>query len=148
MPSRRQPNGLRPAASRDSSLAQVGARIPEGVSAAQPRSQARPPGPEREDAPAARLAVEREARAVEQVSAPEPHRELPRSNLPAPGNGSELTVVPVAAPSVNTPGDAFDSVSFSVSVSSPSSCEASSTATSTVFSYSPAWNDTVPLAAV
>ena len=54
-------------------------------------------------------------------------------------------IVPVASPSVTRAPDAFDS--RSVSVSSPSSCESSSAATSTVFDDSPARNVSVPLAA-
>ena len=65
----------------------------------------------------------------------------------ARGSGSRFSIVPVASPSVTRPPpEALDSVS--VSVSSPSSCASSSTTTSTVFDDSPAWNVSVPLAAV
>ena len=61
-------------------------------------------------------------------------------------SGSRFLIVPVASSSVSRPRDAFDSVS--VNVSSPSSCESSSTATSIVCDDSPAWKESVPLAAV
>ena len=64
----------------------------------------------------------------------------------ARGSGSRFSIVPVASPSVSRPPEAPDSVS--VSVSSPSSCASSSTPTSIVFDDSPAWNVSVPLAAV
>ena len=64
----------------------------------------------------------------------------------AAGIRSAFSIVPVVSPSVTTAPDAFDNVS--VSVSSPSSYASSSTATSTVPDVSPAWNESVPLAAV
>ena len=62
----------------------------------------------------------------------------------ARGNGSALSIVPVASPSVRCPPDTFDKVS--VNVSSPSSCASSSTATVIVRDDSPVWNVSVPLA--
>ena len=70
----------------------------------------------------------------------------PKRTKSARGSGSRFLIVPVASPSVSRPPAAFDSVS--VSVSSPSSCASSSTATSTVCDDAPAWNVSVPLAAV
>ena len=70
----------------------------------------------------------------------------PKRASSAAGIRSVFSIVPVASPSVSRPLDAFDS--RSVSVSSPSSCASSSTATSTVRDDSPAWNESVPLAAV
>ena len=66
----------------------------------------------------------------------------PKRASSALGNGSRFLIVPVASPSASRPAEAF------VSVSSPSSCASSSTATSTVFDDSPASNVSVPLAAV
>ena len=70
----------------------------------------------------------------------------PKRASNARGSGSRFLIVPVASPSDSRPDEAFDSVS--VNVSSPSSCASSSTATSMVFDDSPAWNVSVPLAAV
>ena len=64
----------------------------------------------------------------------------------AAGIRSAFSIVPVASPSARYAPEAFDSVS--VSVSSPSSCASSNTETSIVFDESPAWNESVPLAAV
>ena len=69
----------------------------------------------------------------------------PKRASSARGSGSVFLIVPVASPSVTRPDEAFDR--RSVSVSSPSSCESSNTATSTVFDDSPARNFSVPLAA-
>ena len=68
---------------------------------------------------------------------PEPRHERPRQRI-------VVLDRPVASPSVSRPTDTFDSVS----VSSPSSYESSSTATSIVCEDWPAWNVSVPLAAV
>ena len=70
----------------------------------------------------------------------------PKRASSARGSGSRLTIVPVASPSATRPPEAFDS--RSVSVSSPSSCESSSTATLIFFDDSPERNVSVPLAAV
>ena len=70
----------------------------------------------------------------------------PKRASSAAGIRSAFSIVPVASPSVRCAPEAFDS--RSVSVSSPSSCASSSTATSTVRVVSPVWNESVPLAAV
>ena len=62
------------------------------------------------------------------------------------GIGSEFSIVPVASASRSRAPDAFERVS--VSVSPPSSCALSMTATFTVFSVSPASKVSVPEAAV
>ena len=59
---------------------------------------------------------------------------------------SLLVIVPVAEPSAMWAPEAFDSVRLSVSL--PSSCASSSTATETVFPVSPAAKVSVPLVAV
>ena len=64
----------------------------------------------------------------------------------ARGIGPVLLIVPVAEASEICAPVAFESVSVSVSL--PSSCASSSTATDTVFSVSPAANVSVPLACV
>ena len=70
----------------------------------------------------------------------------PNRTIHAPGMWSELLMVPVAVPSSRYAPEAFESAS--VSVSEPSSCASSSTATETVFSVSPAAKVSVPDAAV
>ena len=67
----------------------------------------------------------------------------PKRASGASGIRSAFSIVPVASPS-STPLDAF----YNVSVSRPSSCASSSTATSTVFPDSPASKVSVPLIAV
>ena len=64
----------------------------------------------------------------------------------AAGIRSVFLIVPVASPSSSHAPDAFDSAS--VKVSSPSSWASSSTSTEIVFDDSPAWNESVPLAAL
>ena len=70
----------------------------------------------------------------------------PKRAKSAAGIRSVFSIVAVASRSVIGPPEAFDS--RSVSVSSPSSCASSSTPTSIVPDDSPAWKESVPLAAV
>ena len=64
----------------------------------------------------------------------------------AAGIRSAFSIVPVASASSSHAPAAFDSTS--TNVSSPSSCASSSTVTSMVLLDSPAWNVSVPLAAL
>ena len=72
----------------------------------------------------------------------------PNRAISARGIASWFSIVPVAVASVSTPLDAFDSVSVSVSVSSPSLCESSSTVTSMLPDELPDSMVSIPLAAV